>query len=237
MPDDPLSPPHDDDPLSPLEPESDALPTLETDGDALPTPPDALPDELFTIRYDYGTPFSTGPIGQEAAWIFALEAHAQEAIAEALEAEPDAGVLTVDATTLDEIRERFAFAVFVDVHGNPWPLLAGGDGATEDEKPLPDEPYALFVKGGGIDRYRDEAHEGDWVVHRDDDEERDYVLFFEDMDTAQQVRDEFERAAGDMAEVRRTRADTLTPEQGVRYYHATGQVEDMVRTEYLRRCR
>ena len=115
-------------------------------------------------------------------------------------------------------------------------MLASPD-IEEEEVPLTDEPYALFVHGGGIDRYADEAKEGDWVVHREDELEMDFVLFFEDMDTAQQIRDEFERATGDMAEVRKTRADTLTPEQGVRYYHANGNTEDMERAEYLRRCR
>ena len=204
--------------------------------DALLQAPNALPEQLFTIRYDYGTPFSTGPIGQEAAWIFARQEDAENSIEEALEAEPEAGILTVSETTLDEIRERFTFAVYVDEQGNPWPMLAAG-GADEEETPLPDEPYALFVHGGGINRYVDEANEGDWVVHRDDELETDFVLFFEDMDTAQQVRDEFERATGDMAEVRKTRADTLTPEQGVRYYYAGGNVEDIERSEYLRRCR
>ena len=209
----------------------------ETFDDALLNAPESLPETLYTLRYDFGTPFSMGPIGQEAAWIFARESDAEASIEEALEAEPDAGTLTVSETTLGEIRERFAFAVYVDEMGNPWPMLTAIDGPEDEEIPLPDEPYALFVQGGGIDRYADEAKEGDWVVHKDDELEIDFVLFFEDMDTAQQIRDEFERGTGNMAEVRKTRADTLKPEQDVRYYHASGAVEDIERGEYLRRCR
>ena len=213
-------------------------PTMEDEpfDDDLPTPPDTLLEQLYTIRYDYGTPFSTGPIGQEAAWVFARESDAEASLEEALEAEPDAGELVVSETTIGEIRERFAFAVYVDERGNPWPMLSSTEDS-EEEVPLTDEPYALFVHGGGIDRYADAAKEGDWVVHREGELETDFVLFFEDMDTAQQVRDEFERATGDMAEVRKTRADTLTTGQGVRYYHASGDIEDMERSEYLRRCR
>ncbi len=204
-----------------------------------PAPPVSLPDILYTIRYDYGTPFSYGPIGQEVAWVFASEELARSAIEEALEAEPDAGELSVSEVALDELAERFPMVLFVDENSNPWPLMLRTVETLEtpDDTPLPDEPYALFVHGGGIDRYLEEPREGDWVVHRDDDEEIDYVLFFEDLDTAEQVLTDFIEATGENAEVRRTRADTLTDGQGVRYYHASGHIEDLPRREYLRRCR
>lgn len=204
-----------------------------------PLPPADLPELLWTIRYEYGTPFSYGPIGQEIVWLFASREHAQETIPEAKEVEPECGELHISEITLEELQDRFGVALFVDEAGTPWPvvLVAANPSAALAEVPLPDEPYALFTDGGGIDRYYEEAREGDWVVHRDDDTETDYVLFFEDMDTAQQVQQEFEEATGEKAEVRRTWAQTLTEAQSVRYYHASGQVEDISRSEYLRRCR
>lgn len=207
--------------------------------DTPPPPPESLPDLLWTIRYEYGTPFSYGPIGQEVVWLFASRELAEDTLPEAKEVEPDCGELQVSEVTLDELADRFPIALFVDTEGNPWPLVLsqiGGAPPLEDT-PLPDEPYALFTDGGGIDRYYEEAREGDWVVHRDEDTETDYVLFFEDMDTAQQIQQEFEEATGEKAEVRRTWAQTLAEDQSVRYYHASGQVEDIARAEYLRRCR
>jgi hypothetical protein len=205
-----------------------------------PTAPPELPETLFTIRYDYGTPFSYGPIGQEVAWVFASEELAESAIVEALEAEPEAGELSVSEVLLEELADRFPMVLYVDWEGTLWPLVLANLGQDETElgdTPLPDEPYALFVQGGGIDRYMEEPREGDWVVHRDDDDEIDYVLFFEDLDTAEQILADFIEATGENAEVRRTRADTLTEDQGVRYYHASGHIEDLPRREYLRRCR
>lgn len=217
---------------------SDELPAPDGFPELPPAPPE-LPDTLYTIRYDYGTPFSYGPIGQEVAWVFASEELAQSSIAEALEAEPDAGELSASEVTLEELADRFPMVLFVDTTGNLWPLVLQQVEPLEspDDTPLPDEPYALFVHGGGIDRYLEEPREGDWVVHRDDDEEIDYVLFFEDLDTAEQILADFIEATGESAEVRRTRADTLTEDQGVRYYHASGHIEDLPRKEYLRRCR
>ena len=198
-----------------------------------------LPAPLYTIRYDYGTPFSYGPIGQEVVWVFPAQQLAEEAIPTALEQEPDAGELHASEITRDELAERFTVALFLDAQGQIW-LHALVDASAPDtlsDTPLPDEPYALFVEGGGIDRYLEEPREGSWAVHRDEEEELDYVLFFEDLDTAEQVLAEFIEAMDQHAEVRRTRADTLTDGQGVRYYHASGQIEDLPRREYLRRCR
>jgi hypothetical protein len=200
------------------------------------TPPESLPERLWTICYSYGSPFSTGPIGQEAVFLFSDAEQAEAAIPQALEAEPDAGELHVEFIEVAQLTERYAFAAYLDPEGNLWPVLLS-EGDSEDGHPLPDEPLALFVYGGGIDRNRDIAEDGDWVVHRDDDSGRDFVLFFEDMDTAQQVQKDFEEATGDSAQIRRTRADTLKADQSVRYYHASGQVEDLPREEYLRRCR
>lgn len=220
---------------------SDQLPPPDPDFELpeLPSQPPTLPEILYTIRYDYGTPFSYGPIGQEVAWLFADPDTATAAIPEALEAEPEAGELKVSAITLEELSERFPMVLYIDGEGNMWPLMLQQMETLEapGDTPLPDEPYALFVAGGGIDRYLEEPREGDWVVHRDEDEEMDYVLFFEDLDTAEQILTDFMEATGELAEVRRTRADTLTEDQGVRYYHASGHIEDLPRKEYLRRCR
>jgi len=204
-----------------------------------PAPPTALPETLWTIRYEYGTPFSYGPIGKEVIWLFADQTIAEESIEEAQEIEPESGALHVSEATLAEVGERFPLALYVDENGQPWPLVISAleSLAPPDDTPLPDEPFALFTDGGGIDRYYEEAREGDWVVHRDEDEGVDYVLFFEDLDTAEQVLKDFIEATGEHAEVRRTWAQTLTEDQGVRYHHANGHVEDIPRNEYLRRCR
>jgi len=198
-----------------------------------------LPEPLYTICYEYGTPFSHGPIGQEIAWAFPNPELAESAIEAAIEQEPDSGALHVALVTREELADRFPAVLFFDEDENIWLHLLLDQEPLEDpgDTPLPDEPYALFVAGGGIDRYLEEPREGDWVVHHDDDDDIDYVLFFEDLDTAEQILAEFIEASGDHAEVRRTRADTLTEEQGVRYYHASGHIEDLPRKEYLRRCR
>ncbi|WP_395139577.1 hypothetical protein [Armatimonas sp.] len=194
-----------------------------------------LPQPLYTICYDYGSPFSYGPIGQELVWTFPSRELAEAAIPDALEQEPDSGVLHAAEVSREELADRFPAALFFDAQESVW--LHPLQDPPSDDTPLPDEPYALFVEGGGIDRYLEEPREGSWAVHRDEEEELDYVLFFEDLDTAEQILTDFIEATEQHAEVRRTRADTLTDGQGVRYYHASGHIEDLPRHEYLRRCR
>ncbi|MFY7953465.1 MAG: hypothetical protein ACOVT5_13250, partial [Armatimonadaceae bacterium] len=121
------------------------------------------------------------------------------------------------------------------IEGESRRSISLADLSARDDAPLPDEPYALFVSGGGIDRFSDAHQEGEWVVHRDF--RGDFVLFFEDLDAAEAVLREFKAATGDDAEVRRTRAISLTETQGVRFTHRDGRREDIPRDEYLRRCR
>ncbi|MFM7320646.1 MAG: hypothetical protein ACKO5K_03850 [Armatimonadota bacterium] len=206
--------------------EASSLPVVE------PLSPSDLPDALWTLRYEHGSPFSTGPIGLEVVWLFSTEEGARACIPDALEAEPDAGQLQVDLVSLPEVADRFAHAVYID-EINAWPVILSPD--VEDDGPLPDEPFALFTEGGGIDRFSDVHHDGEWVIHRDD--RGDFVLFFEDLDAAEKVLRDFEAATGKVAEVRRTRAVSLEFAQNVRFTHADGRWEDIERDEYLRRCR
>jgi len=191
-----------------------------------------LPEDLWTLRYEHGSPFSTGSIGLEVVWLFSTEDGARSCIADALSLEPDAGELRVDTIEVGEVAERYAHAVYVD-EINAWPVILGVE--PDDDSPLPDEPFALFTEGGGIDRLSDHHMDGEWVVHRDD--RGDFVLFFEDLDAADKVLHDFEAATQRNAEVRRTRAISLEPGQNVRFYHADGRWEDILRDDYLRRCR
>lgn len=208
------------------ESESESVPMLE------PLAPKDLPEELWTLRYAHGSPFSTGPIGMEVVWLFSTEEGASACVADALAAEPDAGELHVGRVEVPEVSDRFAHAVYVD-EINAWPVLLS-DGP-DDDAPLPPEPFALFTEGGGIDRLADNHLNGEWVVHRD--ERGDFVLFFEDLDAADKVLQDFESATRRPAEVRRTRAISLGFGQNVRFYHADGRWEDIDRDDYLRRCR
>lgn len=197
------------------------------------TPPFAMPELPWALAYEEGSLFSTGGIGEDMPWIFASEDRAVAAIAEAEQLAPEFGRLTAIQIDWEHLLHRYGRALAIDGESR-WEFGLT-DLSTLDDSPLPDEPYALFVWGGGIDRYSDAHEEGEWVVHRD--ERGDFVLFFEDLDSAESVLREFRAATGDEAEVRRTRAISLTDSQGVRFTHRDGRHEDLTRGEYMRRSR
>lgn len=193
----------------------------------------SIPADPWALAYTEGSLFTTGSIGVEHPWVFGSEAAAIDGVAAAEREAPGFGSLHPVEVAWEHLLDRYETVLLIEGDSR-WPIgladLSGGD-----EPPLPDEPYALFVSGGGIDRFSDAHHEGEWVVHRDT--RGDFVLFFEDLDSAETVLKEFRDATGDHAEVRRTRAISLTDTQGVRFTHRDGRREDLSRDEYLRRCR
>jgi len=193
----------------------------------------SIPSVPWALAYAEGSLFTTGSIGDEHPWVFGSESEAIDGIAVAEREAPGFGSLHPVAVDWEHLLDRYGKVLLVEGDSR-WPIgLADVSGG--GESPLPDEPYALFVSGGGIDRYSDAHQEGEWVVHRDN--RGDFVLFFEDLDSAETVLREFRDATGDQAEVRRTRAISLTETQGVRFTHRDGRREDLSRDEYLRRCR
>ena len=201
--------------------------------EALSAPDFVMPAVPWALAYEAGSLFSTGSIGDEIPWVFGSEDAAKQAIALAEIEAPGFGDLTPIEVAWEHLLDRYGQVLMVD--GDTRWVVALSESAGNEDTPLPDEPYALFVWGGGIDRFGDHHEEGEWVVHRD--ERGDFVLFFEDLDSAEAVLREFREATGDDAEVRRTRAVSLTDSQSVRFTHRDGHREDLSRDEYLRRSR
>jgi len=102
--------------------------------------------------------------------------------------------------------------------------------------------FAIFTRGGGLEVTYDvhgnvmqEHIEGEWVVH-EDEQGQDWVLLFEDTDTAHKVLIDYINATKDEdVEVKRTLATSLADDQNIRLYRWDGTWEDIKRSDYMSR--
>jgi hypothetical protein len=111
-----------------------------------------------------------------------------------------------------------------------------------DKRPTFDNVFAIFVNGGGVhtteladgNLYREHL-EGEYVVHQDDNGQ-DWVLLFEDVDTADRIRNDYYVATWDnTAVVKPTLARSVDDHQNIRLYRYDGEWEDITHQDYMDR--
>lgn len=193
-----------------------------------------LPPNVHVFHFAWAIPVTIGAFEQEVVLMCA-----SHVVAETLRSEVETQFAHGEAITIVEVPvitlvERYAGGLFWDTNSEVHPTSFAKRPDLNIESDLPAEPFALFTWGGGIDRGRDEHLEGEYVVHQAEDESV-WVLFFEELEAAEKVSQEYALSTGARAEVRRTRAVSLDTNQNVRFYSADGRWTDLSREDYIKR--
>lgn len=110
------------------------------------------------------------------------------------------------------------------------------------ERPTFKNVFAIFINGGGthtielVDGNLHHEHlEGEYVVHQDP-QGQDWVLLFEDVDTADKIRQDYYAATWDnTAVVKPTLAQSVADDQNIRLYRYDGEWEDITYQNYMDR--
>jgi hypothetical protein len=111
-----------------------------------------------------------------------------------------------------------------------------------EKRPTFDCVFAIFRLGGGINtteladgNIHQEHIEGEYLVHMDE-QGKYWVLLFEDVETADRVRNDYYVTTWDnSAEVKPTLARSVDDHQNIRLYRYDGEWEDITRSDYMAR--